>query len=212
MIAEIYILLDLLLFKIITTPEKETASLVIPEICTDKIITLFNSSLFAGHQGVIKTYITISDKYFIPCLIHDLHSYIKGCHRCQLSHNDKAPTRQLQTRINLNFRPLSRLSMDLKVMPSSNKGNKYIQCIIDQVTNYLITVHQSKLEEIDALIEYVIAKYCMPDYIIMDQDSAFMSSLMNYLFKKLDIKIKTVAPYNHKSLQEEHRINHCQQF
>ena len=27
----------------------------------------------------------------------------------------------------------------------------------------------------------------------MDQDSAFMSSLMNYLFKKFDIKIKMVA-------------------
>ena len=33
-----------------------------------------------------------------------------------------------------------------------------------------------------------------------------MSSLMNYLFKKLDIKIKTVAPYNHQLLQAEHGI------
>ena len=40
----------------------------------------------------------------------------------------------------------------------------------------------------------------------MDQDSAFMSSLMNYSFKKLDIKMKTVAPYNHQSLQAEHSI------
>ena len=40
----------------------------------------------------------------------------------------------------------------------------------------------------------------------MDQYSAFMSSLMNYLFKKLDIKIKTVAPYNHQSSQAEHDI------
>ena len=40
----------------------------------------------------------------------------------------------------------------------------------------------------------------------MDQDSAFMSSLMDYLFKKLDIKIKTVAPYNHQTLQAEHGI------
>ena len=39
----------------------------------------------------------------------------------------------------------------------------------------------------------------------MDQDSTFMSSLMNYLFKKLDIK-KTVAPYNHQSLQAKHGI------
>ena len=63
------------------------------------------------------------------------------------------------------------------------------------------------MEEIgDALIENVITKYCIPDCIIMDQESAFMSSLINYLLSKLDIKIKTVAPYNHQSLQEEHGI------
>ena len=38
----------------------------------------------------------------------------------------------------------------------------------------------------------------------MDQDSAFMSNLMSYLFRKLNIKIMTVAPYNHQSLQAEH--------
>ena len=40
----------------------------------------------------------------------------------------------------------------------------------------------------------------------MDQDSAFMSSLMIYLFHKFNIKIKTVTPYNHQSLQAEHGI------
>ena len=53
-LAERYILLDSLLFKIITTPEKETALLAIPEVCVDKIITLYHSSLSTGHQGVIK--------------------------------------------------------------------------------------------------------------------------------------------------------------
>ena len=155
-LAEWYILLDSLLFKITPTPEKETEILAIPEICTDKIITLYHSSLFAGHQGVIKTYLTISDKFFIPNLVHYLRSYIKGCHVCQLAHNEKPPPRQLQTRINPNYIPLSRLSMDLKVMPRSYKGHKYILCIIDEVTNYLITfpIHQAKSEEIgDALIE-----------------------------------------------------------
>ena len=41
---------------------------------------------------------------------------------------------------------------------------------------------------------------------MMDQDSAFMSSLMIYLFHRLDIKIKTISPYNHQSLQMEHGI------
>ena len=139
-LAKKCILLDSLLFKIVSTPEKETALLAIPEICADKIITLYHSSLFAGHQGVIKTYLTINDKFFIPNLIHYLQSYIKGCHICQLACNEKSPTRQLQTGINLNYTALSRLSMDLKVMPRSYKGHKYTLCIIDEVTNYLTAV------------------------------------------------------------------------
>ena len=40
----------------------------------------------------------------------------------------------------------------------------------------------------------------------MDQDSTFMSSLMMYLLNKFNIKIRTVAPYNHQSLQAKHGI------
>ena len=109
-LAEKYILLDLLLFKI--TPEKETAVLAIPEMCIDNIITMYHSSLFMGHQGVTKTYLTISDKFFIPNLIHYLRSYIKGCHLCKLEHIEKLPPRQLQTRINPKYMPLSRLNFE----------------------------------------------------------------------------------------------------
>ena len=118
-LAEKYILLNSLLFKLITKPKKETALLVIPETCADSIITLYYYSLCAGHQDLIKTYITIVDKFFIPRLIHYLRAYIKGCNICQLSTYDKPPVSQLQQRINLNYRLLSRLSMDLKVMPKS---------------------------------------------------------------------------------------------
>ena len=183
--------------------------MTIPETCADMIITLYHKSLFAGHQGVIKTCLTISDKFLIPSLIHYLRSYIKGCHICQLSRNEKLPTRHLQTRINPNCVPISRLRMDLKVMPKLHKGHRYILCVIDEVTNFLVTVpiFQVRSEEVgEALLEHIITKYCIPDYIIMDQDNAFMSSLMTYLFHRLNIKIKTIAPYNHQSLQVEHSI------
>ena len=182
--------------------------MAIPEICADKYITLRHFSLLAGHQGVIKTYLTISNKFFIPNLIHYLISYIKGCHICQVAHNEKPPARQLQTRIHPNYIPLSRLSMDLKVMPGSHWGHKYILCIMNVVTNYLITIpiHQAKSEVGDALIENIITKYCVPEYITMDQVSTFMSSVMNYLLIKFNIKIRTVTPYNHQSLQVEHGI------
>ena len=185
-LSEIYVLLDSMLFRIY--PDKRTAVLAIPEACADKIIILYHKSLFTGHQGVIKTYLTISDKFVIPNLIHYLRSYIKGCHIFQLSRNEKPPTRHFQTRINPNYTPMSRLSMDLKVMPKSQKGHKYVLCVIDKMTNFLITVliFQARSEEVgEALLEHIITKYCIPDYIIMDQDSTFISSLMSYLFHRL---------------------------
>ena len=68
-LSEKYILLDSLLFKLNT--EKEKAVLAVPEVCVDQIIALYHSSLFAGHQGVVKTYLTMSDKALsqISCII-----------------------------------------------------------------------------------------------------------------------------------------------
>ena len=167
-LSEKYVLLDSLLFKLNPTPGKGKALLAIPEVCADKIIMLYHASLFAGHQGVIKTYLTISDKFFVPNLMHYLRSYLKVCYICQLARNDEFPLRQLQTRINLNYKPMSRLSMDLKVMPRSQKGHYYILCVIDEVTNYLVTapIYQTKSEEIgDALIENVISTFGTPEHI-----------------------------------------------
>ena len=98
--------------------------------------------------------------------------------------------------------------MDFKVMPKSYRGHKSILCIIDELTNCLITINTSSQIRGSRRCtnRNVITKYCIPKYIIMDQDSAFMFSLMNHLFNKFDIKIKTVVPYNHHSLQPEHGI------
>ena len=158
-LAESFVLLDCLIFKLVTMPGTEAAVLAIPEICIDKIIALYHTSLFAGDQGVVETYLTMKEKFFIPNLMHYLRSFIKGCHIYQLSSSDKLSTRQLQPRIYLDYRPMSKLSMDLKVMPRSQKGHKFILCIIDEMTNYLITVpiHHSRSEEVgEALIEHVI--------------------------------------------------------
>ena len=51
-------------------------------------------------------------------------------------------------------------------MPKSYTGHKFILCVIDEMTNYLITmpIYQARSEEIgDALIENVISKYGIPE-------------------------------------------------
>ena len=68
MLAKSFVLLDSLIFKLVTTPDKEVAVLAIPEICVDKIITLYHTSLFVGHQGVVKTYLMMKDKFLFQIL------------------------------------------------------------------------------------------------------------------------------------------------
>ena len=49
-------------------------------------------------------------------------------------------------------------------MPRSQKGHKLILCIIDEMSNYLMTVpiFQSRSEEVgEALIEHVISKFVL---------------------------------------------------
>ena len=61
------------------------------------------------------------------------------------------------------------------------------------MTYYFITVPipQSRLKEIgDALMDNVMSYFCIPGYIIMDEDSTFLSSLMKYLLKKFNINLK----------------------
>ena len=50
-LVEKFILLDFLLFKLVTTLYRKTVLLAIPEICADKIITLYQSSLFCRTSG-----------------------------------------------------------------------------------------------------------------------------------------------------------------
>ena len=79
-LAESFVILDSLVFKLVMMPDKEAAVLAIPEICVDKIIALYHTDLYADHQGVVKTYLTMKDKFFIPNLMHYLRSFIKRCH------------------------------------------------------------------------------------------------------------------------------------
>ena len=67
-----------------TTPGKESAVLAIYKSHVDRIITLYHSRIFAGHQGVIKMYLTINERFFIPDSILYFQGHIRECHICQL--------------------------------------------------------------------------------------------------------------------------------
>ena len=118
----------------------------------------------------------------------------------------KYKQRYREGRIFLNYRPMSKVSMDIKYMPKAGNCMKFILVIIDYNLNYMVTVPlpQIKTELIcEALMVHLISKHSVPDMIICDMDATFMSSLMQYMLYKFKITLKVVSPYNYGSLKAE---------
>ena len=91
----------------------QKTKLCIPESCVDAILDLYHSSILAGHQGTLKCFLTISDRFYIPNLAHYIRMYIASCHTCQMIKQGKSKQRYREGRIFLNYRPMSKVSMDI---------------------------------------------------------------------------------------------------
>ena len=66
-----------------------------------------------------------------------------------------------------------------------------------------IPIHQFGPDQIgDTFMQHMFSKYSVPECIIIDHDSTFTSTLINFLFKRLGIRSKTVAPNNCQYLKD----------
>ena len=206
-----YYVLGTLLFKYVHQKSGDVeAVLCIPPSKIDFILDMYHGTLIGGHQGMNKTLRTLSSRYYCPRLADYIRAYIVGCHTCQLFKNSKRFHRPLQKRTyDISQPALANVSIDVKYMPKSNKGFKYLLVILCEITNFLVT---HPLKEVTAsevcrvLVEEFIAYFSTPVRIVCDQDPAFMSTLCRYCFQQYKIQILTVSVTNHKSLQAEHGI------
>ena len=107
-----YMMLDGLLFKLVQGRKEEPSPvLCIPTSKAHILMEYYHSSALAGHTGIGKTYITISQRFYCPNLADKLRAYITGCHVCQLFKKGKQFARPSQKRVNLNVPAMTRISM-----------------------------------------------------------------------------------------------------
>ena len=133
-----YYVFGTLLFKYVHQKSGDVeAVLHIPSSKIDFILDMYHGTLIGRHQGVNKIR-TLSSRYYCPRLADYIRAYIVGCHTCQLFKNSKRFHRPLQKRTyDISQPALANVSMDIKYMPKSNKGYKYI--ILCEITNFLVT-------------------------------------------------------------------------
>ena len=207
--ARNYMVIDGLLFKITVGNNGELEPLLcVPTSKVNVLLDRYHSSLMGGHVGITKCYQTISQRFYCPNLAEQLRAYITGCHMCQLFKKGKTFNRPFQKRININVPAMTKLSMDIKLMPASH-GYTHILVLLCEVSNFMVALSlvSTKTQNIlEAFQKGYLAYFGPPTHIICDQDPAFTSSLMEAFTQQLNIKVIMVSPTNHKSLLAEHGI------
>ena len=99
----------------------------------------YHDSLLAGHQGVTRMYLTLKEKCYANNLFNSIRKYVQSCHTCHTKSAKEPGYKAYHTRIPYDFRPMSRISADIKWMPLSNQGFNYIlfaTCEIIKLCNW----------------------------------------------------------------------------
>ena len=71
-------------------------------------------------------YLTLKEKFYANNLFNSIRKYVQSCHTCHTRSPKEPGYKAYHTRIPYDFRPMSRISADIKWMPLSNQVFNYI--------------------------------------------------------------------------------------
>ena len=210
--SEDYVIIDGVLFRFMY-PKDMTQypipKLVIPERLIPHILYQYHDTSMAGHQGVLRTYYTIKDKYYIHDLLPITRRYVRACHDCQVRKGGPKYPKAFFKRIPCNYNPMTCISADLKWMPKSSYGMQYILVSTCEITSYVIGIairDGKSLTIADALLNRICFTFGSPKTLIIDADRALSSNVMTLIYERLKIRTKIISPGNHGSLKTERQI------
>ena len=173
--------------------------LVVPKSCREDLLTIAHSIPLAGHLGVDKTRDRLLAHYFWPNIYKDVQQFCSTCPECQKTgrklRSEKAALKPI---VPIGV-PFKKIGIDIVgPLPRSNKGNRFILTVADFATKYpeAFPIPSQTAEVVaDALIE-LFSRVGIPDEIVSDQGTNFMSSLITQLCETLGIrKIKSSVYY-----------------
>ena len=185
--------------------------IVLPTRLKTKVMSLGHDTVMSGHLGIAKTQARVLNHFYWPGVYADISRYCKSCESCQKSSFNKPPKVPL---INLPVigTPFSRVSLDIiGPLPRSSKGNRFALVSVDLATKYPDAVPLKRIDSetvAEAMLD-IYARVGLPNEILHDQGTQFMSSVMKKFNQLLQIKSVSTTPYNPRCNGSCENFNKC---
>ena len=144
-----------------------------------------------------KTKDRILRRYYWPGIFRDIADYCRTCKVCQRS-QPRRPAKAKMTPMPLIPKPFQRIAIDIVgPLPWTQRGNRFILAICDYAIRYpeAIALSSTEAPRIAKELVGVFARMGIPEEILTNQGTNFMSALMEEVYRLLQIRIQT-SPYH----------------
>ncbi len=169
----------------------------------------YHANPWSGHVGIYKTYKRIHDVAFWPGMWTDIKHHVKKCVKCQtLKGENQKPVGKLQQ--TTTTRPNEMLGVYIMgPMPRSTQQNEYLLVFVDYYSLWveIFPMRNAKAETVALVLrKKILTRWGVPDFILSDRGTQFVSSLFRELCQKWSIKPKLTTSYHPQTNMTE-RVN-----
>ena len=152
----------------------------------------------AGYLGEKKVLDHLKRYVWWPGIRNDVHKFCRGCLACSSrkgAHKTcKPPLQPIPV-----GGPFHRVGVDVLQLPLTEKGNRYVVVFMDYLTKWpeAFAVPDQKAETIARLlVEEIVCRHGIPEELLSDRGTNFLSSLLQEVCKLLEIKKINISGYH----------------
>ena len=162
---------------------------VIRELC-QSLLEEAHSGWFAGHLAERKVLDRLKGYVRWPGIRSDVHKFCRSCLVCSSQKGTHKACQPPLQPIPVGG-PFHRVGVDVLQLPLTTNGNHYVVVFMDHLTKWpeAFAVPDQKAETIARLlVEEIVCCHAIPDELMPDKGSYFLSSLIQEICKLLGVK------------------------
>ena len=140
---------------------------------------------------------------------------MQSCHTWHTGSAREPGYKAYHTRIPHDFRPMSRISADIKWMHLSNQGLNYILFATCEISNYVIGIPVQKANAVtvtEALLNRVLYQFGPPKTLIIEEDRTLSADVLMHIYNTLNIRPQVISPLNHGSPRTQRYIRYISEM
>lgn len=171
---------------------------VVPRSDRDNLLQEGHASCFAGHFSAKKVYDRLRRHYWWKGMRADVYHF---CRKCLVCASRKGPGRAVRpplVPIPVGA-PFHRVGVDVLQLPVTHKGNRYVVCFVDYLTKWVeaFPMADQKADTIARiLVEQVVCRHGVPEQLLSDRGTNFLSELIKGVCDVLGIKKINTSGYH----------------